>query len=94
MLFEEADTAMPETATLNAAMQESVMQQGVDLMLFGMGTVFVFLTLLVIATVIMSALVQRFFPEAPEPAGQAPAGVSDPKLLAIIKAAIDQHRNK
>lgn len=78
-------------------MQETIMQQGVDLMLFGMGTVFVFLTVLVIATTIMSSLVQRFFPE-PEPvapvAGPAPTGVTDPKLLAIIKAAIEQHRKK
>lgn len=78
-------------------MQQDILQQGVDLMLFGMGTVFVFLTLLVIGTTIMSAFIQRFLPEpepAPAPAPQpaAPAGVTDPKLLAIIKAAVDQHR--
>ena len=80
-------------------MQQEIMQQGVDLMLFGMGTVFVFLTVLVIATAIMSSVVQRFFPEAPapEPAAApapAPSSVNDPKLLAIIKAAVDQHRAK
>jgi oxaloacetate decarboxylase (Na+ extruding) subunit gamma len=79
-------------------MQETIMQQGVDLMLFGMGTVFVFLTVLVIATSIMSSVISRFFPEpeapiAPQPV-MAPAGVNDPKLLAIIKAAVDQHRTK
>jgi oxaloacetate decarboxylase gamma subunit len=79
-------------------MEQTIMQQGVDLMLFGMGSVFVFLTLLVIATSIMSALVQRFFPEAEAPLvparAAAPAGPSDPRLVAIIQAAIDQHRNK
>jgi len=79
-------------------MQQDILQQGFDLMLFGMGTVFVFLTVLVIATLIMSTLVQRFFPDAPEPqlanVPTAPAGVTDPKLLAIIKAAVDQHRAK
>ncbi|GAB3091353.1 hypothetical protein G8770_12740 [Aestuariicella hydrocarbonica] len=80
-------------------MQQEIMQQGVDLMLFGMGSVFVFLTVLVIATMIMSSLVQRFFPEPvplPVPAAKAPvpAGVNDPKLLAIIKAAVDKHRAK
>ena len=79
-------------------MQETIMQQGVDLMLFGMGTVFMFLTVLVIATTIMSSVISRFFPEpevavAPQPT-MAPAGVNDPKLLAIIKAAVDQHRAK
>ncbi|NIB43029.1 OadG family protein [Pseudomaricurvus alkylphenolicus] len=81
-------------------MQQDIMSQGVDLMLFGMGTVFVFLTVLVIATTIMSSFVQRFLPEAPAPeptaapAAAAPTGVTDPKLLAIIKAAVDQHRAK
>ncbi len=79
-------------------MQETIMQQGIDLMLFGMGTVFVFLTVLVIATTIMSSVVQRYFPE-PEPVlpsskTTASTGVNDPKLLAIIKAAIEQHRKK
>ena len=78
-------------------MQQDIMQQGVNLMLFGMGSVFIFLTVLVIATTIMSSFVQRFLPEAPEPqpaAPKAPAGVTDPKLLAIIKAAVDQPRSK
>ncbi len=35
---------------------------GLELMLAGMGTVFVFLTLLVAATAAMSALVRRFSP--------------------------------
>ncbi len=78
-------------------MQQDIMQQGVDLMLFGMGSVFVFLTVLVIATTIMSSFVQRFLPETPEPQPAAPratTNVTDPKLLAVIKAAVDQHRAK
>lgn len=79
-------------------MQESIMQQGFDLMLFGMGSVFIFLTLLVIATTAMSAVVQRFFPEALKPAAPAPSQVpaagADARLQAVIKAAIDQHRKR
>jgi len=78
-------------------MSANIMQQGIDLMLFGMGSVFVFLTLLVIAVNIMSAFIQKFLPVAPEPEASpvriASAGVNDPKLIAIIKAAIDQHRS-
>ena len=82
-------------------MQETIMQQGADLMLNGMGTVFVFLTVLVIATTIMSSLITRYLPE-PEPiVTRQPkakpvtaASVSDPRLLAVIKAAVDQHRDK
>ncbi len=74
----------------------TIMQQGFDLMLFGMGTVFVFLTLLIIAVTIMSAFIAKYLPPMPEPE-KAPApvptaGVNDPKLIAIIQAAIEQHR--
>lgn len=81
-------------------MQQEIMQQGFDLMLFGMGTVFVFLTVLVIATSFMSRIIERFFPEAPAPqvsaarASAPAAGVTDPKVLAIIQDAITQHRAK
>lgn len=79
-------------------MQPSIMEQGFDLMLFGMGTVFVFLTLLVFATRSMSWVVNRFFPEnepvipvEPTPVAVNAAAV-DPKVLAVIQEAIHQHR--
>lgn len=75
------------------------MQQGIDLMLYGMGTVAVFLALLVISTVLMSKVVQRYFADDEEPATPARAAdtgqeVVDARLLQIIKSAIDQHRAK
>ncbi len=82
-------------------MQPSILEQGFDLMLFGMGTVFVFLTLLVFATRIMSWAVNRFFPEpepimAASPAQPSPGSTAavDPKVLAVIQEAIHQHRAK
>ena len=75
-------------------MQEHIIQEGVDLLLYGMGTVIVFLTLLVIATTAMSGVVQRYFPDRipPPPAPPTPSQVDDPRLLAIIRSAIEQHR--
>lgn len=75
------------------------MQQGVDLMLYGMGTVVIFLALLVISTMLMSRMVQRFFAEPDEqgvPANTGEGGhdVVDERLLRVIKAALDQHRAK
>lgn len=67
-------------------MQTSLIDQGVTLMLVGMGTVFVFLTALVIAMSLMAAIVRRMMP-APE------ATVSDEEVAAIT-AAITAHRNK
>ena len=68
-------------------MQSTLMQGGMDLMLYGMGTVFVFLTVLVFATSWMSALVRRF---APVPMAEE-AGASEEEVAAIT-AAIVRHR--
>lgn len=83
-------------------MTESIMSQGLTLMLFGMGAVFVFLALLVAVTSAMSGVVVRFFPEAAEPtpavkaqpANGASAPPVDATTLQILQAAIDQHRGK
>jgi len=77
-------------------MQETLMQQGWELMIFGMGTVFIFLALLVLSTSIMSTLIQRYLPEAVPPATAATdAGKTgkDEKLLAVISAAIHKYRS-
>ncbi len=65
-------------------MQGDVLSAGVELMLVGMGTVFVFLTLLVVATTAMSAAIQRFLP----------ADAASPEELAAITAAVHQHRQR
>jgi len=74
-----------------------LMSKGVELMFAGMGIVFLFLTMLVVAINIMSALVQRFFPDAPTLAVTAttsvPGGI-DKSIIAAITAAVHQHRSK
>ena len=76
-------------------MQENLLGQGVELMLFGMATVLAFLTLLVLATSLMSLLIKRFFPGPSSGAGQPPAaGLSEAARLGIISAAIHRHRSK
>jgi len=78
-------------------MEVDLFQQGVDLMLFGMGTVFAFLISLVGASYLMSWVITRFFPEPvqPEPAVQmSPVSAVEPRIQAVIQAAIDKHRNR
>lgn len=76
-------------------MQDSLMQQGLDLLVFGMGTVFVFLALLVLTTHLMSWLVSRFEqPAVPVPPAAAAAGAGDSELVAVISAAIHKHRSR
>jgi oxaloacetate decarboxylase gamma subunit len=80
-------------------MQESILEQGVDLMLFGMGTVVAFLAVLVVSTNLMAWVIRRFFPE-PEAAQIDEREISEPdtpsglnaRTLAIIKAALNLHR--
>ena len=86
-------------------MQGSIVNQGVELMLFGMGTVLVFLTVLVLSITFMSWALRRYFPvedihcDIGLAANSSPVGVSgaaneDANLVAVISAAIHRHRSK
>lgn len=82
-------------------MQENdLLGEGLNLMVFGMGFVFVFLSLLVVAMMAMARLVDRFAP-APVPAvpgaarapvDPAPAAEDDSELTAVMAAAIHRFR--
>jgi oxaloacetate decarboxylase gamma subunit len=75
-----------------------VISQGIELLIFGMGTVVVFLSLLVFAVRLMSAAVLRWFPETPRApeaapaAGAAPGQDPSPEVLAVIAAAVHRYR--
>ncbi len=70
---------------------------GVELAIFGMGTVFVFLVVLIFITMAMSTLVLRYLPEVvKEPVAAGARSDSLPsrgQLIAVISAAITKHRN-
>lgn len=68
-------------------MQDKLMNEGLTLMLAGMGTVFVFLTALVIVMTLMSGLIRRLQPPAD-------AMTEDDEVVAAIAAAIDRHRGQ
>lgn len=81
-------------------MDNVILEQGMNLMLYGMGSVFVFLTLLVAGTTLMSGFISKYMPED-EPAVLPPKTVLskrspavDPTTLAVIQDAIHQHRAK
>ena len=80
-------------------MRGDIVAQGVELMLYGMGTVVLFLALLVVMTSVMSHWVNRYFPEPQSSAAAAlnklrgpVQSADDPELVAVISAAIHQHR--
>lgn len=66
-------------------MPQNLLEQGLELMLVGMGTVFTFLTLLVLAMSLMTAIIRRL---APDVAHEEVTG----EEIAAITAAIAQHR--
>ncbi|WP_166252069.1 OadG family protein [Marinobacter salicampi] len=77
-----------------------LMSQAIDLMVAGMGFVFVFLVVLVFATLLMSKIILRYTkPEPTTPARtsrakpSAPASV-DPDVAEAIKQAIAQFRSR
>ena len=74
-------------------MQSTLIEEGFDLMLFGMGTVFIFLFLLVAVTVCMSKMVNHWYPEDEAfveiVAEQSPI---DPHIASVIQVAIDRYR--
>jgi oxaloacetate decarboxylase gamma subunit len=77
-------------------MESSLVQQGVELMLFGMGTVFGFLACLVLITALMSALLQRLIPikEEDRVLSSAKPAQQDEQLIAVISAAVHKYRSR
>ncbi|MCB1867238.1 MAG: OadG family protein [Gammaproteobacteria bacterium] len=71
----------------------SLLLEGVELMLLGMGSVFVFLAALVIVLKGMSRLAQALAPEEIA-AGVASKADEDVELLAVISAAIARYRSR
>lgn len=80
---------------------DGLLGEGVGLMLLGMGSVFLFLVVLIFATMTMSLLINRFFPDEPVVAASFSNPVAevtnksgvDAKMVAVVTAAIHQHRN-
>jgi oxaloacetate decarboxylase gamma subunit len=69
--------------------------EGVEIMLFGVGSVFIFLILLIICIRLMSSFISRFDTapaHRPQTASPVPEVAADTDVLAAIQAAIHQHR--
>lgn len=75
-----------------------LLEDGIGLMVLGMGFVFLFLVVLIFATGYMSRLLNHFFPEAlvskaPVTMVKKPASSGvDAQMTAVITAAVHQHR--
>jgi len=68
--------------------------EGFKFMGLGMGTVFLFLIVMIIAMNAMSAIISKFFPE-PQPSESTAVKTqnnNNKKVIAAISAAISHHR--
>ncbi len=77
---------------LTKNMTQNIFQQGIDLMLYGMGTVFIFLVCLIAITVIMSRIARHW--EVEDKASPPTVLGVDTKTEKIVQQAINQHRKK
>lgn len=77
-------------------MEVTIISQGLDLMLYGMGTVFAFLTLLVGITHAMSASVNKWAAAVEVASDQKSPDVTsvDSSIVTAIQGALDQHRER
>jgi len=78
---------------------DNLLSEGLTLMVYGMGFVFVFLTLLIGVTTLMSKLVVKYAP-APQPKPATPKAVAavaaqsgNDELVAVIAAAVQKYRS-
>lgn len=72
-----------------------MLSSGIELMLIGMGMVYAFLAMLVVAINLMSRLVCRYFPDMPAKFPDQPITAGNDKaVIAAITAAVHQYRKK
>ena len=74
-------------------MDTNLVVEGIKFMVLGMGSVFLFLIIMIISMNIMSAIIHKFFPE-PKPIipGMEDQAQDNKKIVAAITAAITHHR--
>ena len=78
----------------NFMTETNLIVEGFKFMGLGMGTVFVFLIIMIGSMNIMSTIIHKFFPEpqAADVNPSAPAKQDNKKVVAAITAAIAHHR--
>ena len=78
-------------------METNLVLEGVKFMMLGMGTVFMFLVIMILVTNAVSKIVNRFFPEpvsVPKETHNttAQSAQNNKRIVAAITAAIMHHR--
>ena len=70
---------------------ENLVFEGFKFMILGMGTVFTFLTLMILAMNVQSYIIHKFFPEPMPTTPKSDTGKKNSAKIAAISAAIAHH---
>lgn len=73
-------------------METNLVAEGFKFMALGMGTVFLFLIILIGLMNLMSSVLHKFFPEPQANLEPAETKKDNKKIIAAISAAISHHR--
>ncbi|HFU74479.1 MAG TPA: pyruvate carboxylase [Helicobacteraceae bacterium] len=73
-------------------METNLIVEGFKFMALGMGTVFLFLLLMIVVMNVMSAFIHRFLPEPVEAATPPVTVDNKSKVIAAITAAISHYK--
>lgn len=84
---------MRQTIVKGILMETNLVIEGFKFMGLGMGTVFLFLVVLIFMMIFMSKMINRYFPE-PKPIDTTAVNTqkNNSKVVAAITAAIKHHR--
>ena len=74
-------------------METNLIFEGLKFMVLGMGTVFVFLVIMIMAMNAMSSIIHKYFPEVQPVEPKSNQADDKKKVVAAITAAIMHHRN-
>ena len=77
-------------------MEMNLIDEGIKFMILGMGTVFLFLILMIAVLNLQAYIIQKFFPQIPEQpkpkAGNRKSAKDDKKVVAAIVGAISAYK--
>ena len=75
-------------------MEIDLVAEGVKFMIIGMGTVFLFLIVLIVVLNFQAHIIGKYFPEKVAPVAPGKSPMDDKGLVAAISAAIQMYKKR
>jgi len=75
-------------------MEIDLVAEGVKFMIIGMGTVFLFLVIMIVVLKFQAHIIGKYFPEKVVPVAPSSSQMNDKGLVAAISAAIQMYKKR